>query len=128
MTFGKRATLVAATGLFAALATAGAAQAEPTAAACDNAAFAPYLTPGPNGWLVNGDVRREGDTCGNASVVANVYKDTGWWDELAASFERTFATGPITATGDCLGSGDYYTQIRLDGETVAESDPVRLDC
>lgn len=53
--FGKRATLVA----------AGPAQAEPTVvAACDNAAFTPYLTAGPNGWLVNGDVRRAGDQCG----------------------------------------------------------------
>ncbi|MGB3437222.1 MAG: hypothetical protein WBA97_00605 [Actinophytocola sp.] len=85
MTSGRRAAIVAAMGRFATVAAAGSAQAEP------HAAFAPYLTPGPNGWLVNGDVHRDGDTCGNASAVANVCKETGWFDELAASFEQTFA-------------------------------------
>lgn len=74
------------------------------------------------------DVRRAGDQCGNASVVATVYKETGWWDELAASYERTFATGTITATGGCIGSGQYYTQIRLNGTTEAQSDAVSLSC
>lgn len=60
--------------------------------------------------------------------MANVYKETGWFDELAASYERTYATGTITATGSCLGSGQYYTQIRLNGTTEAQSDAVSLSC
>ncbi|GAA3622784.1 hypothetical protein [Nonomuraea insulae] len=99
------------------------------AAACDNAAWKPYWTvgPGPTG-TVNGEVRRQGATCGNVSVVAVVYKESGWWDDVVASHERTFAVGTLRARGTCPGDNYYYTQIRINGVTMAESDQVRLAC
>lgn len=98
-------------------------------AACDNAAWKPYWTagPGPTG-TINGEVRRQGATCGNVSVVAVVYEETGFWDEVVASNERTYAVGTLRARGTCPGDSYYYTQIRINGVTMAESDQVRIDC
>ncbi|HEY0616394.1 MAG TPA: hypothetical protein VGD15_02355 [Kribbella sp.] len=94
---------------------------------CDNAAWKPYKT-GTGRGFVTGEVQRSGDSCGNASVVVTVYRENGFFDQLVASREQTFAYGRLAATGTCLGTGDFYTQIRINGVTVAQSDAVHIAC
>lgn len=100
------------------------------AAACDNAAWKPYWTAGPTQpGTINGEVRRQGATCGNVSVVAVVYREHGWWDEVVASHERIYAVGTLRARGTCWqGNNEYYTQIRINGTTMAQSDHVSIRC
>ncbi|WP_378741025.1 hypothetical protein [Nocardia brasiliensis] len=124
MKFVKSVVVVGTAVLAAGMFSVGPAQAE-RVPECDNSAWKPYK---PAWNVVAGDGKREGNLCGNASVVVNVYRETGWSDELIASREQTFATGVLTATSEPLwvSCESFYTQIRLNGETKAQSDTVRL--
>lgn len=125
-------SMMAIVGIILAAGFATPAEAKPTVvSACDNAAWKPYWTPGGGTaqGLINGEVRRQGTDCGNADVQAIVYVETGWFDEVAAYHFRHFAVGTLQASGRCWqGRHEYYTKIRVNGSTIAKSDPVEIRC
>jgi hypothetical protein len=110
------AALVGVAAVGAGLLTAAPAHAQ-ALAQCENIAHRPTQSVG----TVHGLVERRNAWCGNASVVITIYKENGWWDTLVAASEDYFATGSVEASGPHAGNGEYFVEIRVNGETVGQS-------
>jgi hypothetical protein len=132
MKLTKRActSLLAALTLLAGTATTAAAAVPESsgsraeaATPCNNYAYLPYQVAGGDIAAVGG---RSGDLCGNANVELFIWEDLALQpDREVAHVSRTYASGELIAQGAC-GSGDsshsFYSELRLNGQVVAESD------
>jgi hypothetical protein len=131
MKSSKRActTLLATLALLAGTATTAVAapstsgDAPEAAAACNNYAYMPYRVAGGDIAAVGG---RSGDLCGNANVELFIWEDLALQpDREVAHVSRTYATGELLAQGVC-GQANlahaFYSELRLNGQVVAESD------
>lgn len=90
----------------------------PTQASCVNVAQTPV-----------GRIEGTGTrfSCGQAvAVQVVVNRDVSFApDPTAASASLTFVNGNLTAFGDCRhGSGNYYTEIRIQGNNTDQSERV----
>ncbi|MGW8702371.1 hypothetical protein ACWGOK_36525 [Streptomyces eurythermus] len=122
-------TLLAAFALLTGTATAAVAiprvsdSSLPAAAVCNNYAYKPYQVAGGDIAAVGG---RSGNLCGNAHVELFIWEHLALQpDREVAHVSRTYASGELIAQGACgsvEASHAFYSELRLNGQVVAESD------